>query len=97
MKMALLLQASQQSSKDFTGIAVSISWEGSAAWLDVEGTVHDGETARRLAMLSVNQVQPIHVIAGCWEVLALAVRAQIQTRDSRLFDCSNAEPESSRP
>lgn len=36
---------------------VSSSWEGSAAWLDVEGRVRDGEAARRLALLSVNQVR----------------------------------------
>jgi hypothetical protein len=41
---------------EYSGTTVATNWEGSAAWLDVEGAVRDPELARRMALLSVNQV-----------------------------------------
>ncbi|KAF5833491.1 hypothetical protein DUNSADRAFT_10211 [Dunaliella salina] len=50
-----LLHALGQLDVDHFGATVATGWEGSAAWLDVEGRVQDGEMARRMAMLTVNQ------------------------------------------
>jgi len=62
----------------YEGTTVATSWEGSAAWLDVEGAVRDGEMARRMALLAVNQAsvrshnRAYRIFGGVWLGLAAA-------------------------
>eukprot|EP00983_Pelagomonas_calceolata_P096131 1158095-Pelagomonas_calceolata.AAC.1 len=59
-----LLHTLGQLDVEHYGATVATGWEGSAAWLDVEGLVQDGEMARRMAMLTVNQLHS-HLRCGC--------------------------------